>query len=142
MSFALAACASAKHEQASKTPDTPVTVEQTYESSANSFEQRRAIDGLLLSDPAGFQSELGEAAGPFNKCVDEHIAIYFSTTVAAELAARTTVAECALANWKPIIDLLNRAEAARVEVDGRAIRDQILTEAHERIVSTLENHSI
>jgi hypothetical protein len=142
MSFVLVACASPNHEQASQTPNASVTVEQTYENSANSFEQRRAIDRLLLSDPAGFQYELGEATGPFNECVDEHIAIYISTTVSAEMAARTTVAECAPTNWEPIIDLLNRAQAARVEVDGRAIRDQILTEAHERIVSTLENHSI
>jgi hypothetical protein len=57
------------------------------------------------------------------------------------LAARTTVAECASTNWAPISDLLNRARFARVEVDGLAIRDELLTEAHDRIVTTLQKHS-
>jgi hypothetical protein len=115
--------------------------DQSFEERWQAIEKKRAADRLLLSSPEGLQSELIKASQPFDECVDEHIAIYTATNVTAELAARTTVAECAQTNWGPIIGFLNRAEVAGVEVDGRKVRDAILGDAHRRVVLTLEKGS-
>lgn len=139
------ACATGPEKPAKNEPALPNAASAADSSSEQrwqAIEQKRAADRLLFSSPEGLESELIKASQPFDDCVDEHIAIYTATNIAADLAARTTVAECALAKWQPIIDLLIRTDVARLEVDGRKLRDAILDDAHRRVVSALDNSSI
>lgn len=145
----LTGCASVSHEAASTEDQTPPAATSSTANPAElshldtwkSIQQRREADRALLSDPQSFRSELQQATLLFDECVDEHIAIYLSTSVAPELAARTTVVECGPRRWQPIVDLLDRAEFAGVKVDRRAIRDEIQEQAHQRVLSALEKHS-
>ena len=136
-------CASGGHENTPAATTSASTADPAGSLAIlDSIEQQRAADRVLLANPEGFRSELRQATRLFDECVDEHITTYLSTSIAPELAARTTVAECGPRRWQPIVDLLDRAKFAGVKVDNGAIVDGIREVAHQRVVSALTNQSI